>query len=786
MRFSTRLIIAVLSVLFILLGLLVWNSVRLISSSHAELFQTQINQQTSILANSLAAGLAFNDRATLNDVLLLLKNNQDVEYVQVLNRYGEPMAGFGNSDSEHIEDLNYSDATRDGIYDMQAEINLAGQSLGSVRIGYSIDGILKITRATRNQNTLIAVFALFISVSLIVLFAYFLSTGLRKLEEGARALHSGNFSHRIQISTGDDIEDIANAINSLAQHLETTRLALQREHEALVKESSRLSTLVDGINAVVWEAKINDGFRFTFFSDNVEDLLGYAEGKLLTPDYFSERIPHADREWVMRRFNDTDSKDENFSFDHRVTTDNDEIIWVRHIGVVEQVGDVCKLKGMMFDITESKKFEEKIIYLAEHDALTGLINRRKFQEELLRHVNYAQRYKHPGTLLFLDLDQFKYINDSYGHHAGDEFLIQVAHRIRQALRETDIVGRLGGDEFGVVLPESSEKEAIAAADYLLQELAATEFSVSGSPVLHVSASIGITTFPDQGLAPGELLASADAAMYMAKEAGRNSYHVYSEADHGLKIMQAKMQWEDRIRRALEEDRFALYCQPVCKLGSGEVIHYEVLLRMMNDGEVIKPNAFLDTAERFGLIREIDRWVVENTIRIQSESMSTSSPLKLAINLSGRYFGQPDVLEFVQYCLEKYKADPYKIVFEVTETAAVENLPYAGRFIDSLKKIGCQFALDDFGVGFSSLHYLKNLDVDIVKIDGSFVRTVASDPSDKIFVSAITELARGLGILTVAEFVESGEIETMLRELSVDYGQGYFLGKPVPINDVVQQ
>ncbi len=789
MSFATRLIVAVLCVLFVMLTLLVWNSVRLISSSHGALFQQQVNQTTSILANSLAAGLAYNDRASLEDALSLLKKNKSVAYVAVYNRFGETMAGFGQVPTTEHLDRYYSQAMMDGVFDVKRNISIANQNLGALAIGYSVAEIMRITAATRFQNTMIAIAALIASVSLVVIFGFLLTRGLRQVEQGAMALRTGDFSYRIRsrIGSGSDIENLAHTFNSLAQHLQDTQQALEYERAALVMESLRLSTLINGINAVVWEAPLSGVWRFSYVSENVQQLVGFEHDCWLEKDFFRNQIHAEDAERVISLLQLSRGPGVSFSLDHRLRNNAGDMMWLRHICVTEQNGSGDQLlRGLMFDISESKEAEAHMVFLAEHDALTGLINRHKFQVELMRQVSYAERYQHHGVLLFLDLDQFKYINDSYGHHAGDECLVQVSARLKRALRATDILGRLGGDEFGIILPECEELDAKAMARNLLETLSSSEIMVRGATSTRVSASIGMISFPQPDQSPSELLASADAAMYMAKDAGRNSFHWYTSADKGVERMYAQVHWEDKIRTALAHEGFALYCQPVYDLRNNQIVHHEVLLRMVDaDAKLILPGAFLDTAERFGLIRGIDRWVMETSIRLQGESVRNGAPVSLAINVSGRYFGQPDVLEFVKNMIAQYGADPRCLIFEVTETAAVENVAYARRFIEALRAMGCRFALDDFGVGFSSLHYLKNLNVDFVKIDGSFIRNVNDDATDKMFVKAITELASALNIMTIAEFVDSQAVSSMLVDLNVGYGQGYHLGRPMPIGDILR-
>jgi len=380
-------------------------------------------------------------------------------------------------------------------------------------------------------------------------------------------------------------------------------------------------------------------------------------------------------------------------------------------------------------------------------------------------------------LLFIDLDQFKYINDTLGHQTGDEYLRAVAQRLTSSLRRVDIMGRLGGDEFSIILTKTDQEQAEKIAAQLLQRLTVVNdnFDDIGTPV---SASIGIVIFPVHDNDPSNLLAMADTAMYSAKENGRNTYHVYSDSDQKIKAMHAKLDWEQRIRVALEKDLFVLQYQPVFYLNDRTISHYEVLLRMQeDDGGLISPAAFLNIAERFGMIKNIDKWVLEHAIQIQGETCRNNQPVSLAINLSGKHFGNSNVLKWIKRFIKESGADPHRLIFEITETAAVENINHASRFTENLHALGCQIALDDFGVGFSSFHYLKHLPVDMVKLDGSFVRNIAKSKFDRVFIKSMTDMARGLEISTVAECIENEETVDILRDLDVNMGQGFYLAHP---------
>ncbi len=780
LRLATRLIFAVVVIEAVMLSVLVWNSVRLIGSSHAELLERSTREQSILLANSLAPGLAFDDRATLRDVLSLLRDNPILVYAAVYSRDGRMLASLGKPPArdKRAIDHTYKQAQSDGVFDVDRPIAVAGQRLGDLRVGYSIAAVEHLTNKTRTQNTAIAALELLLSIIATVTLGLVLTRNLRQLESGARALRRGELHHRIDIRSNDEIGDLSAAFNDLAEHLEQTRSALSHEHTALEREKRHLDTLLNGVHAVVWEADATTQ-QFTYVSREAENLLGYTQEQWLKPNFLSLHLHVEDRAWVLRELETRSQQGGPFTMDFRIFNAGGRCLWVRDIAASDP-RDPGRgiIRGLMIDITDEKAADERILYLAEHDALTSLYNRRRFQEELEHHISYALRYQHEGGLLFVDLDQFKYINDSFGHQQGDEFLVQVANRLNSKLRSTDVLGRLGGDEFGVVLPQTTRAEAEQVAAALLAALTEHDVEVHNGGYAHISASIGIVLFPAHGTTASELLARADTAMYLAKDRGRNQCHVFDEQDRNVARMRAKIHWEERIRGALQKNQFVLHYQPVVDLASGAISHHEALLRMRDeDGSLIAPGAFLEVAERFGLIRDIDHWVLATTIREQAESQRRGHPICVAVNLSGRHFGRTEVLQLVRRAIEEHGADPHNIIFEVTETAAVENLAEARVFIDALRGLGCRFALDDFGIGFSSFYYLKNLPVDYVKIDGSFVLNLHTDSTDAIFVKAIADLAHGLGIITIAECIEHAEVMDILRTIGIDMGQGYYIGRP---------
>jgi diguanylate cyclase (GGDEF)-like protein/PAS domain S-box-containing protein len=459
-------------------------------------------------------------------------------------------------------------------------------------------------------------------------------------------------------------------------------------------------------------------------------------------------------------------------------------IWVnvQATMISDDAGGSRRFLVQVQDVTHRRRYEENLHYLATHDPLTGLHNRSSFAGQLDNHADVVRRYGNEGALLLLDLDHFKYVNDTLGHQAGDHVIARVAKLLAQRLRDSDVLARLGGDEFAVLLPKADHASAQLVADDLLMSLRAERITVPGTADRTITASIGVAMFERaEGLTGEDVLVSADLAMYDAKEAGRNQVVVHSRGEHAQARMQGRVTWAQRIRVAIEEDRFTLVAQPIIDLETGVATQFEVLLRMLDDhGDMIPPSAFLSTAERLGMIQEIDAIVVSRAIRAMAAAGDAIGETRVEINLSGGSMGDPEILRVIERELRETGLDPARVIFEITETAAIANIAKAREFSDELAKLGCRFALDDFGAGFGSFYYLKHVHFDILKIDGEFVRDACATRTDRLVIQAVVAIARGLGKQTVAEHVGDDATVALLRELGVDYGQGYFLGEPQPL------
>lgn len=423
----------------------------------------------------------------------------------------------------------------------------------------------------------------------------------------------------------------------------------------------------------------------------------------------------------------------------------------------------------------------RLSWQASHDPLTGLTNRAEFAHQVEKALKSAVEDDRRHTLVFMDLDQFKVVNDTSGHQAGDELLRRLSTQLKQALRSTDVLARLGGDEFGVLFLDCGIDTGMRLAEGLRQVVEGFRFHY-GERVYAVGVSMGLVEVDAGSPSVDELMSAADAACYAAKEGGRNRIHRYHEADQELLRRRGEMEWASRITQALDEGRLQVYCQYLEPLREGDgARHYELLLRMVDaEANVIPPMAFLPAAERYQLAAILDSWVLDQVIERCAGTLERHPEVILSVNISGASLGDPGFQALLRQRLNEHPRIATNLCLEITETAAIANLDNALELISELRVLGCRFALDDFGSGLSSFAYLRSLPVDYLKIDGTFVRDMHQDPVDAAMVEAIHKVARLMGVRTVAEYVENAQTLEMLRALGVDYAQGYYIHSPQPL------
>ena len=517
------------------------------------------------------------------------------------------------------------------------------------------------------------------------------------------------------------------------------------------------------------------------------EMLGYAENEL--DGKLIQDFSHADDvEIGVRQFHElATGRIDHYQIEKRYLHKAGHLIWVLcHVSAVRDAdGRYQHAITHIQDINEARQLSTELSYQATHDWLTDLVNRREFETRIEGALTTAQRDQREHAICYLDLDQFKVINDTCGHVAGDELLRQISNLLRSKVRSNDIIARLGGDEFGLLM-EGCLVQAQRVAESLRSFIEDFQF-VWNDIRFRIGVSIGVVPINGESSSVTEVLQQADTACYAAKDKGRNRVHLFLREDEELAKRRGEMRWVTEIQAALEANRFRLYIQPIVpvRLTESGYEHYEVLIRMIDtNGDEIPPGAFLPAAERYGLAARIDRWVLSRLLEWLANNRTVAERVSMfSVNLSGLTLADELFLGYAINLLKESHVPSNKICFEITETAVISNLSQATRFISTLKDLGCLFALDDFGSGLSSFAYLKSLPVDYLKIDGMFVRDVHIDPINRALVKSINDVGKVMGKRTIAEFVENNDVLEVLAELNVDYGQGYGIGKPFPLDEL---
>lgn len=924
---NRKLVFASAFILALMLGALVFNGTRVAREFLLDQAQRDLKVLLPLLNTSLAASLAQRDLATLQETVTQVQSQENLEYLVILDRGGKWLAAMGwprgrplpATERSLEESLDQEDRRR---FDGEIPIEIAGQTYGTLRFGLSTEFLKSAQRQIALQNFAITGIALSVAILLVWATGLWLTRHLRRLGEAGRALSRGDYGVRVEVTSSDEVGQLAQAFNAMAEEIQRRMLRLQ-ESEAKFHAIANYSYDVE-----VW---INSEGRLTWISPSVQALTGFTPQECLEMPNFPEPfIPPERAEEVMEAFRLSlnggsgegleiamrrkdgstvpvemnwrpvfvqgnqykgvrasmrdatrrkeaeqalrstiqdlerartaerayliQAQDERARLsallsamnigilfvgpDNRVVYHNPafEQIWMlnatntpfvgrdaaevlgysrnvlaqpdhfsKHIlQVVEahEVSDsveiqlvdgriimqICypvrdsesRLVGRLWiyeDVTRERQTAEQLIYLAERDALTGLHNRHRFQEELHRMLAEAERHKTRVALLFFDLDEFKYVNDTFGHRAGDTMLVRVAGEVGAQVRRSETLARLGGDEFAILAPEATDEEAQVLAERIVRAISRIPFQFEGHN-LRLTSSMGIAVFPDHAVNSEDLVAHADAAMYQAKEAGKNTWRMYREERDPSRRMVARLSWNDRIEQALEQELFRLHFQGVYSARQASLMHLEALVRMADPdrpNHPIMPSHFIPVAEKTGKILDIDRWVISGAIACLSRGETLPA---LAVNISGRSFDDPTLPQFIAEQLRHWGVAPQRLLVELTETSAVGDLHDAQRFIEALRITGCRVCLDDFGAGFSSFAYLKHLQVDILKIDGQFIRDLPHDRGNQLFVKAIVDVARGLRKITVAECVEDEATLELLRRFGVDCVQGYHLEMPM--------
>jgi diguanylate cyclase (GGDEF)-like protein/PAS domain S-box-containing protein len=573
-------------------------------------------------------------------------------------------------------------------------------------------------------------------------------------------------------------------LNSLAMSFNLMVTKISRANRRLQASEARFKDFAE--TAADWFWETNAEHRFTYLSERFEQSTGTTASECLGATIDAVFGARASSEQLCRQCLQTvDAKkpleDLELNWKH-----SDGTVRIQHISGIpygDQDGTFRGYRGTGRDVTTARQLSQQLSHQASHDSLTGLVNRRELELQLAREIEDVTHSDSQHALCFLDLDQFKIVNDTSGHVAGDELLRQLGEVLKDHVRRGDLVARIGGDEFAVLLKNCSLREALRVTNGLRKAVDDFRFGWEDK-LFDVGVSIGLVAVNRDSAKIDKIMRQADAACYAAKEAGRNRVHVYRPDDEHQVRKQGELKWVQRLNAAMDQDALQLHCQEIVALAdnSSENKGCEILLRMETEpGELVSASVFLPAAERYNLATRIDRYVIDKVFSwFRLYPTSAQSFDVCTVNLSGQTIGNEEFADFLAIQLADCPLDPRHICFEITETAAIASLSSATRFIARVKQFGCRFALDDFGSGLSSFAYLKSLPVDYLKIDGAFVRDIANDPVDKTMVRSINDMAHALGKETIAEFVESKAVLDLLREIGVDFAQGYFISRPKPL------
>lgn len=766
----SRLITLTVIVEVVMISAIVWNSQRVAEEHLVRQFELRRAEISLLLQAALAPAMAQRDYAAVSETLQSAQKLQGIDYLVMFDEAGQRIAS-AQSDA---------DAAQPEALDFRIAIVIEQRRYGELQVGIDRRFLLEARREIFSQNLMLAIAGILASSLVLGAIALWLTKRLGRLAEASHDLAVGRAFSALPGSGNDDIGQVIAAFNAMAMALER-RLDDLRSAEAQQRalaetidaERSRLDALLSTMQLGL--VFVDQDARISYLNP------AFASLWPVTLDIEPSAMPLPELRKRLTASLVEANCDDLFD-DHGTLVElnlkEGRIVTQHSIPVTSRGGTELGRLWIFEDVTGEHQIAERLIYMAERDSLTGLANRARFSAELERLLARYQR--DPGqraALLYFDLDEFKTVNDNFGHRAGDNVLVCTANAVGNLIRSGESFARLGGDEFAIIAPGVDLPGAQAMAERVLKALTGLSFEFDGKRV-GLTVSIGIALLPDHADNAEELVSRADAAMYQAKRSGKNCWRLYRPELDDSGHMLSQLGWNDKIQAALEQDRLVLHFQGVHAIASRRISHYEALVRMIdpdNPGELLLPGSFIPAAERTGRIVDIDRWVLGAAIRKLAGSPELPG---LAVNISARSFDDPALSGVISGLLAQSGVAPRRLIIELTETAALANIQDSGRFISDIQKLGCTVCLDDFGVGFSSFAYLKQLSADVLKIDGMFIRNLCNDHQDQVFVRAIVEVARGMGKKTVAEFVGDAATLALLGELGVDYAQGYYLSLPV--------
>ncbi len=698
----------------VLVGLLSWSAMRLNTEAHWRGFEETTGEAARLLSELVTAALVVNEGPRLTAQLAGLVNDHGLRYLELRDAEGELLYRSGELPAG------------EGVQSRDMELQQDGRYLGQLSLGYDRRPVQQRITQTRTMQIVISLLLLLAAMVLVSLFFLPVARRMGALQQGALELKVGHWSHRIPDRALDELDHLASTYNLLAERLEKSDASLVQERMQRQLAQRHQNTLYEHLNALSYVASAAN-MDFHTVSGDVEGLLGFTRDDWLKPGFWSRRVRPQDRSRVWGGLATLTAEGGSVSLEYQVLHHSGSLVWVRQIAVVEADHEgVRRNQGLLLNIDAEKRAVEQTRFFADHDLLTGLYNRRHLKEELDRQIAMVLRYKRHGALLFIDIDQFKVINDNYGHGAGDQFLVGVVKRISASLRRTDVMARLGGDEFGVILPETTAEHALKVAAGILRLLNGKEIEYAGLRS-RITASIGLAMFPEHGEEAEEIISNADAAMYRAKQSGRNRYQLFQEENLRSKEVEERLYWDRELRSALEQQRFELHLQPVVELASGHVMHHKGLLRLRDENGRLKlPAAFMESAQHVGLTPLLDQWVLQKALSLIRETQSEENPLRIVVCLSATELHDESYLDTLLEILLKAEGLQEQLILELPESALQADFVLAQRFIRSLHALGCHFSLRGFGINPGSIMVMRQFPLDFVCIDGSLIHDLDQD------------------------------------------------------------